>query len=281
MVLAATHDDIAYYAKRRCADEHDRAIFYHVAEASPRGAFVAKDEGTPIGIAFAHEMEDEWFISELFVEPSFREGGVGHELLAQAARDAGQVTRSGLLDPAEVGGLAFFARRGVAIQTPVLSIAGTIPREEDLARMAAGDYRFSTAPIEPVAHGQALGAIDREIRGTARIADHEFLCRSGLGTAFFLRDEFIGYSYVWPSGRIGPLCAVSPAYLVQLFGYSLAQLARTFGASWCTLLVPGTNVRLVRATMRAGLTINGVRLFASDGGTSDFSRYVGFHRLVF
>jgi hypothetical protein len=33
--------------------------------------------------------------------------------------------------------------------------------------------------------------------------------------------------------------------------------------------------------MRAGLTIEAVRLFASDGGMLDLSRYVAFHQLLF
>jgi len=37
----------------------------------------------------------------------------------------------------------------------------------------------------------------------------------------------------------------------------------------------------MRAAMRAGLNIDGIRLFASDGGTLDLSRYVGFHSLLF
>jgi hypothetical protein len=33
--------------------------------------------------------------------------------------------------------------------------------------------------------------------------------------------------------------------------------------------------------MRAGLAIEAVRLFASDGAMLDLSRYVGFHQLLF
>lgn len=281
LIVQATRDDLLYFANRRCKDDLERTLWFRIAEESPNGAWVAKDEQAPVAVAIAHAMEDEWFLSELFVESGFREHGLGHELLTKVAQDSGPVTRSGLLDPAEVGGLAFFVRRGVSIQTPVLTVSGAIPREEELARMAAGDYRFTTAMIDPMEHRTAVNALDREIRGCSRPLDHEWFARNGHGVAFFMQNEFVGYAYVWRNGRVGPLCAYSPTYLVQFFGFALAALARNFGASWCTMLVPGTNIRVVRAAMRAGLTIDGVQLFASDGALIDLSRYVGHHRLLF
>jgi hypothetical protein len=46
-------------------------------------------------------------------------------------------------------------------------------------------------------------------------------------------------------------------------------------------MVPGTNIRIMRAAMRAGLELENVRMFASEGGLLDLSRYVGFHPLLF
>lgn len=280
-IARATHDDLLYFAARRCKNESERELWFYLAQSAPNGVWVAKDEQTPIAVAVAHAMDDEWYLSELFVENGFRKHGLGFDLLSKAAADSGPVTRSGMLDPAEVAGLAFFSRLGVTIQTPVLNIAGNIPREEELARMAAGDYRFTTAMLDPLEHRVALNALDREIRGCPRPLDHEWFAQKAHGVAFFMQNEFVGYAYVWPDGRVGPLCAYSPAYLVQFFGFALAALARNYGASWCTLLVPGTNIRVMRAAMRAGLTIDGVQLFAGDGAVLDLSRYVGYHRFLF
>jgi len=60
-----------------------------LAHVAPNGVFVAKDEGTPIGIAIPHALEDEWFLSEIYVEPSFQKRGVGWQLLTEAAKEAG------------------------------------------------------------------------------------------------------------------------------------------------------------------------------------------------
>lgn len=281
LIAPASADDVAYFARRRWQDEHSRKLYGDLAHVAPNGVFVAKDEGTPIGIAIPHALEDEWFLSEIFVEPSFQTHGIGWQLLTEAAKDAGDVTRSGLLEPAELGGIAFFLRRGVALHTPVAEVSGPIPHENELARMAAGEYRFRTEPLDPVAHRGALGQLDREVRGSARPLDHLYFSENGRGFIFARDEEITGYAYVWPSGRIGPMVVASTAYAVQFLAFALASVRQTFGASWCTMLVPGTNVRVMRAAMKAGLTINAMRLFASDGGLFDLSRYVAFHQLLF
>lgn len=280
-ILRATTDDVAYFAKRRTGDEHARRLFVDFAAGAPNGAYVARDAGTPVGIAIAHAQTDEWFLSELFIEPSFRGHGLGVRLLEEVARDAGDVTRSGLVGAAELAGLAWYVKRSVPLQTPIVRVAGAIPREEELVRIAAGEHRFTTAALDPEALGSALASLDRETRGTARPRDHAYFSANAHGTAFFLQNEFVGYCYVWPSGRIGPLAATSATYLVQLLGYALATLRAVAGATWCTALVPGTNLRILRAVMKAGLAIGDVCVFASDAPMLDLSRYLGFHDLLF
>jgi GNAT superfamily N-acetyltransferase len=281
VVATATDDDVAALARRRCADEHERRLYLHVGEVAPSGAWVARDDGEPIGIAIPHANDDEWFLSELFVEPSHRRSGIGAQLLRDATADAGEVMRSGVLDPAEGDGLRFFLRRGLSLQTPLLALSGAIPRERELAEMAAGQYRFTVEPIDPAAHATPLAALDREVRGTVRSADHVYFSAEATGSAFTLNGELVGYVYVWPSGRVGPMASASPAYLVQFLAYALAALNRTYTATWCTLLVPGTNIRILRAALRAGLKIDGVRLFATDAPAAELARYVGFHPLLF
>jgi hypothetical protein len=197
------------------------------------------------------------------------------------ARDAGDVSRSGMLDAANTDGMAFFLRLGVGLHVPVLRVAGDIPKEDDLLPMAAGEYRFVTMPIDAQAHATVLSALDREARGTARTSDHASFAQIASGTLLLLDDECVGYVYVWPDGRIGPMVATSGAYLTQFFGFALVALRRTYGASWCQALVPGSNVRVMRAAVRIGLQLDQVRIFASDLPQIDLSRYVGFHALAF
>ncbi len=280
-IVAAKEADVRELAARRWPDESAQRLYAVLAERAPRGAWVARDAGTAIAIAFAHELESEWFVSELYVEPSFRGTGLGWKLLRSATSDLGDVSLAGVIDASEMGTIAFFLRRGMGLHVPLLRVAGAIPKEDELLPMAAGDYRFETLAIDVSRHASLLAELDRDVRGTARPADHALFAQSASGTLFSINDECVGYVYVWPDGRIGPMAAASGAYVTQFFGYSLVAIRRTYGASWCTAIVPGSNVRTMRAAVRIGLEVSGVQLFASDLPHFDLSRYVGFHPLAF
>jgi GNAT superfamily N-acetyltransferase len=277
----ATLEEVAYFAQRRTQNEHDYRLYTDLAHVAPKGVFVARDEGAPIGIAIPHAAEDEWFLSELFVEPSFRARGIGLELLMAAAGEPGDATRSGIIDPEQLDALAFYARRGVPLHTPLLEVSGAIPHASELERMAAGEYRFGADPIDPMVHASALNQLDREVRGTARPQDHLYFADNAKGFVFTLGVELAGYAYVSPSGRVGPMAAASSGYLVQILAYALAALRANYSAEWCTLLVPGVNTRILRATMRARLRIDSMRVFASDNNSSDLTRYIGYNILMF
>lgn len=281
IVARANEEDVAEIARRRWKDSETRRLYLHLASVAPNGAWVARDDGTVIGIAVAHQLETEWYLSDLFVEPSFRGQGLGRRLLLEAARDAGDVIRSGFLDPAELAGLAFFARRRVPARTPILRVAGKIPKEEQLAAIALGEHRFQTEPVDPLRHRYALDALDRETRGSARHADHLYFASNAGGSAFSINGELVGYAYVWPDGTIGPLASFSPSYVAAFFAFGMMALARSHGGSWCRALVPALNVRVARAALDAGLKIEGVKLFASDSNEMDISRYIGYHSLLF
>ncbi len=280
-IVPATESDLRQMAVRRWPDEESRRMYVQLGESAEHGAWVVRDEGTPVGVAFAHALPDELYVSELYVEPSFRRNGLGWKLMRAITEDAGDLSLSGLVEANDASSLAFFLRRGIGLQVPVLRVAGAIPREDELVRMAAGDYRFQAVPIDPAAHRYALDALDREVRGSARPDDHVSFAELATGTAFLLNDELVGYAYVWADGRIGPIASASGAYLVQFFAFALASLVRTYRASWCMALVPGNNVRMMRAAVRIGLTLDQVRIFASDQPILDLSRYVGFHALDF
>ena len=277
----ATADEVAYFARRRTANEHDARLYVDLAHVAPNGVFVARDEGTAIGIAMPHALEDEWFLSDLYVEPSFRGRGLGLELLTAAAEGAGSVTRSGVLDPAHLEGLAFYSRVAVPMQTPLLEIAGEVPRASELEKMASGEHRFGAVPIDPMAHASALNQLDREVRGSARSADHLYFADNAKGFVFTREAEIAGYAYVWPSGRIGPMASVSHNYPVQMLAYALAALRAAYNAEWCMLLVPGVNTKILRAAMKARLRIRGTKVFASDNNISDLTRYTGGTPLIF
>jgi GNAT superfamily N-acetyltransferase len=279
-VAAADGTDVAAIATRRGFDE--RAFRLAASFAQAGTAWCARDETETIGLALAHVTSDERYVGDLFVEPSFRNAGIGARLLDAALDDGGSgSTRTIMLEAGDAPGVALALRRGISVRSPILRLAGAIPREDALMAMAAGDYRFEIESIDPLRHAFSLDAVDRETRGAVRPLEHARFAESAHGSAIFRNDEFVAYAYVWPDGRIGPVAAVSAVYLVQVLALSLVTLQRQYGASWCSAFVPTTNVRFARAALRSGMRIAGANLFASDSSEADLSRYAGFHPLLF
>jgi GNAT superfamily N-acetyltransferase len=250
-------------------------------ELAERGTvWVARDDAEVVGIAIVHDSQEERYVGDLFVEPSYRAAGAGRSLLEGAFLETGDRARTMLGDSADPAGVALALRQRLTLREPMIRFAGAIPREEELAKMAAGDYRFQVEPVDPIAHGFGLRALDRQTRGTTRDSDHLYFARNATGHAFFLRGEFVSYAYVWSDGRIGPLACASQNYLVQIFAYALLTLTRSYGASWCSTLLPGSNGRVARAALRGGLQMAQTHLLASDAPDCDLSTYVGYHPLL-
>jgi GNAT superfamily N-acetyltransferase len=277
-VARATAGDVRAILRRRRFDDAGFRLALDAADAGT--AWVARDDGECIGIAIAFDSEDERYVGDLFVEPSYRGQGIGAQLLAVALDDSDDRDRALLLDSSDPAALALAFRFGVIPGEPILHFTGAIPREEELAKMAAGDYRFAVDAISPGTHVSALDELDCHARGTMRPAAHAGFARDATGHAFFLNGEFVAYAYVWADGRVGALAAASEAYLVQVFAYALVTLQRTYGASWCSLLVPASNRRIARAALRAGLRIDETAVVGC-GLTSSLSNYIGYHRLLF
>ncbi len=280
-IVPASEDDVLTFARTRCGNEHDARLYLDLAAQASSGAWVAKDDETPIAIAFGYASDGEVQLCELFVEPSFRGSGIARALFERVFEDDGDARAALQFEPSATGAVALCARAGIAAHAPVFRVAGAIPREEDLARLAAGEYRFGAGPIDLATHGFAVDGLDREVRGTSRRALHAMLAERASGIAFTLNNELVGYAYIWPSGRIGPFAAASTAFVEQFFGFALVSLTRTYGASWCTALIPGANVRALRAMRRAALRVEHVSIFASRAFSGDFSRYLGCHALAF
>ncbi len=278
-VAPASADDVRAIAWRRAFDD----VTFRVAlELADRGtAWVARDASEVIGITIAHASDEERYVGDLYVEPSYRGQGIGGKLLNAAFAEGGDAARAMLLDQNEASGFALAFRNGLAPRGSVVRVAGSIPREEELVKMAAGEYRFQVDALDPAAHGFGLNGLDREVRGTMRPADHAYFSTFATGQAFFLNGEFVAYAYVWPDGRIGPLACASQAYLVQILAFALVTMQRRHQASWCTMLVPGVNVRIARAALRAGLRLEETLLLSNDSPHADLSTYLGYHRLLF
>lgn len=274
----ASVDDVRAIQARRHVDE--LAMRLSLVSADGGTAWIARDDGEVIGLAACDSMELERYLGDVYVAPSFRGHGIGTRLVEAAFADSGEATRAVVIDLGDPSGIALSLQFGMPHYDVVLSLSGAIPKEEELAAMAAGDYRFEVAALDPVGHTFALNALDRETRGAVRPEAHRVWSAAATGQTFFNQGEMVGYAYVWPDGRIGPCSVVSGAYARQIFAFCMLTLHRAYGASWCTLLAPASNLRVARTALRAGLRVDETFVIARDA-RSELDRYVGFHKLAF
>lgn len=280
-ISAAIPDDVRAYGERRFPDTFSRALYADGFEVTQSRAWIARDDGTAIGIAIARDLEMERYVAELYVEPSFRGSGIGGRLLEAAIDGADDRALATTCDLGDASAIAVLARRGLSVRETIVRVSGEIPRDDDLLALAAGDYRFGTERLDPDTHAFALAQLDRETRGTARESEHRFLVTGATGLVFSIEDEIVGYAYLWPSGRIGPVAVASGAYGAQIFAFAMAALRREHGASWCTAAVPASNLRVLRTALRAGLRIEPGFAVAGDALLGDLARYIGLHPAMF
>lgn len=274
----ASDDDLRDFAELRCRDDVVRRLYVGLAQES--AARVTRVDGELAGIAFASASDDEAFVHELFVRPAHRRTGLGARLLAEATSEA--ESRFAIVDATETASQSFALRSGIALRGALLRLTGALPSEEELLRLAASEgRRFEVAPLDVGAHRVAIEALEREVRGAPLGANHALLGNLASGSAFFLNGELVGYAYVWPDGRVGPLAASSSAYEEQIFAFAITALSRRYGASWTQCLVPGENARLLRSAIGCGLGIDSVWLAAREHAAGDPSRYVACHPLLY
>lgn len=277
-IVSAGDDDVRALGRERALDA--TSIRLALEAAGDGYGWVARDGSEAIGWALARSFETRRTVGEVFVGPSFRGQGVGGRLLEAAFAGTDGASRWLVFDPADRAAFALAARRRLVPFAMLQRFAGAIPGENVLLELAASSYRFDVGAIDPVAHGFALDELDRSTVGFTRADEHRRYAGQTIGIAFFKAGEFVAYAYVWQDGRIGPAAASSASYANQMFAYAMLTLQRSFGASWCTALIPGAALRLTRAALHAGLRIEATLALAGDETDADLSRYIGRDRLA-
>jgi len=263
------------------------ALLAHLRGTDPDGFRVAirpDVDGAERVVAFASASRRDhvWFLGMLFVHPDEQGRGLGRALLEAVLPAGGDpVALATCTDAAQPISNAVYARYGLVPRLPVLELVG----RPDRAGPAALPEGVRAVPFELLAAGPADGpgprrlaaavdALDRALLGYAHPQDHAFLGQTGrLGHLYEAGDgRIVGYGYVSPVGRIGPLAVEDSALLPGVLGHLLRAVepAGVFSA-W----VPGAAGAAVTSLLDAGLRLEDFpALLCWDRPFADFSRYV-------
>jgi GNAT superfamily N-acetyltransferase len=159
--------------------------FRRVIETDPGGAWLAEEDGRPIGAALAILREGLWGLSMLVVHPDAQSGGVGRALLERTLR-YGDGARGGIIaSSGDARALRAYARAGFAMH-PAVQASG-VPRRREMpagAREGSLDDLALTETVDRAVRGAAHGS-DIE----ALLTDSRMLVVEGRGYALARRDH--------------------------------------------------------------------------------------------
>ena len=266
-VFWAALDDLAQRQGRPKAPRNVGALeelIRHLAASDPASALVADDRGRVVAFGMLHVRGEVGFLAFLFVLPEWQGRGLGRAILAACRQAAG--------DPSELGTCAeadqpvstgMYAAIGLRPRTPLYLLRGGLAPH----RLPPLPGHVQARPLEP----SDVRSLDRDLLGYERPVDHGFLVRSGRrGWAIEDDGGVVGYGYVQPSGRLGPVAVADPELLPGLVGHLTRSV--TVADGW-QIVVPGTSAALP-LLLQHGMRIDGTpAVYCANHDGPRFERY--------
>jgi GNAT superfamily N-acetyltransferase len=180
--------------------EDRRSLYAHLSRTATY-AWVAEQDGEPVGYARAVAHENLLELTELFVVPDLQSRGIGRELLSRAfPEDDNNEIRVIIASP-DLRALSRYIRTGVYPRFGIYYMERE-PRDQPLATDLQIEGRADDGALD------YLAAIDLELFGLRRDADHRWLASDRTRHLYFRDGICVGYGY---SGRRnGPFALLRP-----------------------------------------------------------------------
>ena len=248
-------------------------------EHEPEQFQVAESGGGIVGAAISWSRPPLWFLSHLFIEPRFQNGGIGRSLLKRVLvfakgpdiRVRGVVTA--LFNTISTGLYSDFNMTAREIMWLMTGEAHAIRAEIGRRAYARGHERLSgTDDIV-----RKLSGVDEKVLGYSRELHHRYFFGLPDVECYGVskEDEVTGYVYLWPDGHIGPAGAENAAALYDLLPFALLRAAERSGA--VSLMAPVSGIWVMKLLLAAGFTADYPYCFMSTKMLSrNWSRYL-FH----
>ncbi len=172
--------------------------------------WVAHTGNELLGFAFSWMIGDFWYLAQLFIRPDAQSKGVGGILMRKANLQEGHArirNRALITFAYNTASTGLYVRSGLYPRVPLYRMLASASHLRQLA--ITSDFRVAPMAALP-SREEWLGRIDEAALGFRRSAHHEFLLASGSNRAVTIARAGtpVGYAYVSPDGRIGPLAMV-------------------------------------------------------------------------
>jgi len=266
-------------------------LYGHLRSTDPERFVVAErrldaargqDGATIDGFVAAAARGPLWFLSMLFVRPGAQARGLGRRLLATVLPDvsaAPETIRATATDSAQPISNGLYASLGIVPRVPLFRLVGRAERRSVLPPLPDA---IDPSPFDAIVAGEdglgssalaaELDALDREVLGFERPADHAFLAAEARrGFLYCDRDgRARGYGYTSEAGRVGPVVVADEELLGPVVGHLVTALEPrgAFG-----IWVPGAAHAAVVPLLRAGFRIDGFpTILCWDRPFADYAR---------
>ena len=259
-----------------------RRLLAHFLRTDPERFRVAVDQSAGdrvVGYASATLRGDAWFLGMLFVLPELHARGVGRTLLEQVmprqtAADHDRIAMATAADSVQPVANALYSQYGMVPRLPIFNFVGRPERLQVLPGLPPGIRIAEWSADSTGADVEAASTIDTRVLGREHPLDHAFLMAEGR-RRFIARSEQgepVGYGYIAPSGRFGPVAALERRLLAPIAAHLITTVqARGAYATW----VPGAADELFLMLLQAGFRFESFpALLLWDRPVADFSRYV-------
>lgn len=194
----------------------------HWYGSDPRGMLVAVNgRGQVVGHSGSIIREQEWYLCNLFVNPSIQNRGLGADLLERSleyGRERG-CKRFALCTFAEnPQAVALYTRFGMPAQRSILMLKRKLDSSKPLPEIEI-ENQLDCLLVEDEAFINRLNRLDRRARGMARPEEHYFWLHNETSTtyAFFEGRKLVGYAILSRQGLVGPMATTEPEYLDRVF----------------------------------------------------------------
>lgn len=246
-------------------------------QQEPEGCWIAEDAASVVGFAISWMRGDLWFLSQLFIAPSVQGHGVGQALIERTLTHGGNAADNRALitfayNPVSI---SLYVRHAMYPREPLYVLDGAA------GAFQAGSSAADGLEYEPVranaTNAQVLSRLDHAVLGIERTRHHEFFLSQPDSTCYLFEDAGVpnGYAYVWSSGRVGPLAAVSSESFAGVMRAALVLAARS-ATQGVSLLLAGSNEPALAWALGQGMRITRPLLLMATKPFGRLDAY-GFH----
>jgi len=185
-----------------------RPILAHFLTTDPSGTLLASEAGEPIAFASSFSRDDYWFLSFLFVDPSFQGRGIGRTLLGELAPTGSGSVLATVVESFQPVSTGLYASVGMSPQAIKYWLTG-VTRSGSLPSLPSDLHREPLTETDLV----DVDAFDRSVLGFTRPFDHRWWRDAKTPCWSYRRgSSLVAYAYV-DGDYVGPVLAVDQGTL--------------------------------------------------------------------